>query len=215
MNFCGSTQILHRKQNNENNIIYPNTFYIGGERMRKIRESAAKEQFLGTIILNNPHITCLNPWCSFRVTCLRRHHGGFHASNEQENLQSCSSCEPFDWTIDQAGGTLFLEPCCTTMNLCHMGSPKNKRNTTGPELSVLLGPSRCVVLGPARVVLGLVGSSAPHLGRSVQPQTGEVHHAAGAVASLGHVVALPISPILRALRPTWIKFRCGVLFIYK
>ena len=54
MNFCGSTQILHRKQNNENNIIYPNTFYIGGERMRKIRESAAKEQFLGTIILNNP-----------------------------------------------------------------------------------------------------------------------------------------------------------------
>ena len=24
--------------------------------MRKIRESAAKEQFLGTIILNNPHI---------------------------------------------------------------------------------------------------------------------------------------------------------------
>ena len=56
MNFCGSTQILHRKQNNENNIIYPNTFYIGGERMRKIRESAAKEQFLGTIILNNPHM---------------------------------------------------------------------------------------------------------------------------------------------------------------
>eukprot|EP00913_Durusdinium_trenchii_P027929 g26187.t1 len=76
-----------------------------------------------------------------------------------------------------------------------------KTSRAAQAVSHLIGRStRCVVLGPARVVLGLVGSSAPHLGRSVQPQTGEVHHAAGAVASLGHVVALPISPILRALR---------------
>ena len=71
MNFCGSTQILHRKQNNENNIIYPNTFYIGGERMRKIRESAAKEQFLGTIILNNSHVlTSHSPWSLRSVLAL-------------------------------------------------------------------------------------------------------------------------------------------------
>ncbi|CAK9050574.1 unnamed protein product, partial [Durusdinium trenchii] len=58
-----------------------------------------------------------------------------------------------------------------------------KTSRAAQAVSHLIGRStRCVVLGPARVVLGLV------------------HHAAGAVASLGHVVALPISPILRALR---------------